>query len=200
MMIFTHILMGFLLGAGVGTLYSELLPVAVYAGILGGGFPDLDMVFTHRRTLHFPVLYSIAGVVATGIAVLWTTPITASVCCFLLAGALHTLTDVLGGGKEMRPWRKTDNRAVYNHVTQSWIRPRRVFYDGSVVDLILSVILAGGLFVLLPASYDKIVMITLSGAVAYTVLRRWITQKIGEEYQTFSEYVQHMLATLFNKM
>jgi hypothetical protein len=200
MMIFTHILVGAFLGVGIGTLYPELFPFAVYAGFLGGGFPDLDMVFTHRRTLHFPVLYSIAGVVAGGIAVLWTTPITVSVSCFLLAGALHSLTDILGGGKEMRPWRETDNRAVFNHVTQSWLRPWRVFYDGSVADLILSVILAIGLFVLLPASYYEIVTITLSGAVVYTVLRRWITRKISEDYQTFSEYIQDRLATLLNKM
>lgn len=199
-MIFTHILMGALIGAGVGTLYPGLLPVAVYTGLLGGGFPDLDMAFTHRQTLHFPVLFSIAAGITSGIAVLWTRPITVGACCFLLAAALHSLTDILGGGKEMRPWRETDDRAVYNHITQFWIRPKRVFYDGSIADLVLSTVLAGGLFMLLPANYRWIIGTVLAGGVVYTMLRRWLTRKIGEDYQTFSAYIQHKLRILFSEM
>lgn len=199
-MVFSHILIGALLGAIIGTLYPDLLPPAFYAGILGGTVPDLDMVFTHRKTLHFPAVCSVTGGVAAGIAVLWTTPVTVGICCFLLAAAVHSLTDILGGGKEMRPWNETDDRAVYNHVTQSWIRPWRVFYDGSVADLVLSVILAGIMFVLLPVNYWTVIIITLAGAVVYTGLRRWLTRRIGNEYQTFSGYIQQQLRRLFKKM
>jgi len=98
----------------------------------------------------------------------------------------------------MRPWLETDDRAVYNHVTQSWIRPKRVFYDGSIADLGLSVCLAAVLVVMLPMGYKIVVGITLACGIVYTVLRRWITRQISDEYGTFSEYIQYKLRTVLD--
>lgn len=198
-MIFTHILVGALLGTGVALLYPDLLSIAVAAGFIGGGFPDLDMLFTHRRTLHFPILYSIATIALAGILLIWPMAITIGGFCFILSAAIHSLTDVLGGGKEMRPWRKTDDRAVYNHVTRTWIEPWRVFYDGSVVDLILTAVLAVVLIVVLPTQYNTIIGIILGCGIVYTALRRWITRRISDDHQTFSRYIQHKLGTVFKK-
>lgn len=198
MMIFTHVLMGAFVGVGVASLYPAYFHVAVVAGFIGGGISDADMLFTHRRTLHFPLLASVVSIAVGGIVFVWPTAITIGVFCFTTSGAVHSLTDILGGGKEMRPWLETDDRAVYNHVTQRWIRPRRVFYDGSIADLGLSVVLAVVLLVVLPTGYKIVVGITLACGVVYTVLRRWITRRISDEYGTFSEYIQYKLRTVLD--
>lgn len=199
MMIFTHVLMGALFGVVVALLYPNSLLIAVVAGLFGGGFPDLDMIFVHRRTLHFPALYSAAAIVLGFVLLVRPTPVTIAVFCFVGAAAVHSLTDVLGGGKEMRPWLETDNRAVYNHVTESWHTPWRVFYDGSMADLFLSITIAAVLFVTLPRRYWALVGVILFCAIVYTVLRRWITRQISTDFETFSSYIQHKLGTVFDK-
>lgn len=198
-MVFTHVLMGALVGSLVAFAYPGHVAIAVAAGLCGGGFPDLDMVFVHRRTLHFPALFTAATVVAGPILFVRPTPVTVAAFCFVTAAALHSLTDVLGGGKEMRPWRETDDRAVFNHVTGTWHTPWRVFYDGSVADLVLSTALACVLFLVLPASFWIPIGGILVCAIAYTVLRRWITRQISEDYQTFSGFIKHKLGSVLGK-
>jgi hypothetical protein len=59
---------------------------------------------------------------------------------FLVSAALHSVTDVFGGGLELRPWRGESERAVCDHFRGTWISPRRwVRYDGSPKDLLLAV-------------------------------------------------------------
>ena len=198
-MIFTHVLLGGLLGTGIGLLYPDLMVFAVGAGFIGGAAPDLDMIFTHRRTLHYPILWSVASVPLGIVAFIWPGPGTMGAFSFLLAAATHSLTDILGGGKEMRPWLETDDRAVFNHVAGRWIAPRRIFYDGSGTDLVLSMVLALLLYRILPSRYGVLIIGLGALAVVYTILRRWITQQISEEYQTFSSYIQSILSSTFGK-
>ncbi|WP_435076861.1 hypothetical protein [Halococcus sp. AFM35] len=118
----THALAGVALAALVA---SEQAGVALPAGFVGGLFPDLDLYVGHRKTLHFPVYYwplALAGGVLVAIG---TGPATVGLACFLLAAALHSTMDAFGGGLELRPWEATSERAVYNHYTGRWHRPRR---------------------------------------------------------------------------
>lgn len=143
MMATTHGLAGLLLGSTALLVAPELAPVAILAGLAGGVFPDLDLVAAHRKTLHFPVYYTLAGLVALGIALVVPSPLTVAVAVFLLAAALHSLTDIFGGGLELRPWEETSEEAVYSHYHGRWLRPRRwVSYDGGPGDLALAAALA----------------------------------------------------------
>lgn len=192
-MVFTHILLGIALAA----IVSLLLPVnpntLVVAGLVGGGFPDIDMLLTHRKSLHYPVIYSILSVM-----LLIVYAFSGSVLVILLllgtsAAALHSIMDILGGGKEMRPWRKTDNRAVYNHITKEWIHPLRVFYDGSATDLILAILLGAIAIWILPRRLWPLILGLILLSVLYTLLRRAVTKWIPEKYTTFSSYIQELL-------
>jgi hypothetical protein len=198
-MIFTHVLLGALIGAVYSLLASDYTTVAVFAGILGGGFPDLDMALTHRKSFHYPIISSVIAVIAGVLVVLVPSVWTVFLFFFLLAAAVHSVTDILGGGKEMRPWLEMDERAVYNHITDEWVRPRRIIYDGSIPDLAISVITAAVLFYLLPSSFDPLIATILGLGIVYAILRRWITRQISEEFETFSAYIQHWLSALHRR-
>ncbi|MUW15322.1 metal-dependent hydrolase [Halorubrum sp. CBA1125] len=173
MMLPTHVLGGMLLAAPLAYAAPELAPVGFVAGFLGGLVPDLDMYVGHRRTLHYPVYYSALAAVALPVALLAPSAATVGVAVFLIAAALHSVSDVYGGGLELRPWEGTSDRAVYDHYRGRWIAPRRVVrYDGAVEDLALSVGLSLPLLYLVDGTLRWIVLGAVAVAVAYTVLRR----------------------------
>ncbi len=140
----THALVGVTLAAALVPLAPESAPLLALAGGLGGVAPDVDTVVgTHRRTLHFPVLGWVLALPALGLAVVAPGPATVGAACFLLAASAHSLSDALEGGRELRPWERTTDRAVYCHACRRWLTARRlVRYDGSPEDLLLTVAFA----------------------------------------------------------
>jgi hypothetical protein len=176
MMATTHALAGLLVAAVATLLAPEHAPVAAVAGLAGGAFPDLDLYAGHRRTLHFPVYYALAAAPAVAIAALAPTTLTVAAAVFLAAAALHSASDALGGSLELRPWRATSDRAVYDHYHGRWIRPRRlVRYDGSPEDIALAALLGAPSLVvfdgLVPA-IPAVVLGILVISVVYATLRK----------------------------
>jgi hypothetical protein len=162
MMLPTHVLAGMLLAAPLVRVAPELAPVGFAAGFLGGLLPDLDMYTGHRKTLHYPVYYSVLSVPALLAAVLAPSALTVGVALFILGAAFHSVADMYGGGLELRPWEGTSDRAVYDHHRETWIAPRRgVRYDGAVEDLALSVGLAAPLLLLVVGPLRQVVIGTL---------------------------------------
>jgi len=173
----THALSGMVLGLAVSAVAPEFGPVAIAAGLLGGVFPDLDMYAGHRKTLHFPVYYSLAAGVALVVAVLGPSPWTVAAALFLLAAAVHSVADGFGGGLELRPWEGTSDRAVYDHYRGRWIAPRRwVGYDGSPGDLLLTGLLAVPLLLTLDGPFQWIVLASVAVAGAYTAVRKHLPE------------------------
>lgn len=199
-MVFTHILVGILIGAVVSVFSPEVSTLAVYAGAIGGGFPDLDMALTHRKTFHYPVVFSIAAAGLVLLTLLYTNPAVMFIFVLVLAAATHCLMDILGGGKEMRPWREIDDRAVYNHISGNWIKPRRIVYDGSFKDLIISILSAGIIFYILRPRFVIFTASLLVIAIIYFLLRRWVTRKISEDFTTFSSYIQHWISEIWTRI
>ena len=184
MMATTHVFAGVTVGAAVATVAPEFAVVVVLAAICGGFAPDLDLYAGHRKTLHYPVYYSIGAVLAGGVALLAPTTATVALAVFLAAAALHCVGDAVGGGLEPRPWEATSDRAVYDHFHGQWIRPRRwIRYDGSPGDLALAAVLAlPGLIVFDGVIHDLLVGL-LVVSIGYTVLRkslaRWAERLLG---------------------
>lgn len=173
----THVLAGMLLAAPLVRLAPDLATVGFVAGALGGLFPDLDMYVGHRRTLHYPVYYSVLAGVGVLAAVVAPSALTVGVALFLLGAAVHSLSDIYGGGLELRPWEGTSDRAVYDHYREEWISPRgRIRYDGSSEDLALAVGLSLPLLYLLDGPLRFLVIASLVVAVVYTVLRRYLAE------------------------
>jgi len=186
-------LLGITLAAIVSSLYPVNPNALVVAGIVGGGFPDIDMLLIHRKTLHFPVIYSITFIILLPVYIWSGSALVILLLVGVSAAALHSIMDILGGGKEMRPWRKMDNRAVYNHVTKEWVRPLRVFYDGSIPDLTLAILLSAIAAWMLPRRLWPLIVGLVLFSIVYALLRRVVTRWIPESYTTFSSYIQELL-------
>ncbi|MFB6122274.1 MAG: metal-dependent hydrolase [Haloferacaceae archaeon] len=173
MMLPTHALAGMVLAVAVAAGRPELADAAFLAGLVGGVFPDLDMYAGHRRTLHYPVYFSVLGVAAGAVAALAPTVETVGLAVFLLAAAVHCLADVVGGGLELRPWEATSDRAVYDHYRGRWLAPRRwIGYDGSPTDFAVAAVLAAPLLVTLDGAFRWVVVAGLVVAGVYTAVRR----------------------------
>ena len=173
MMLPTHALSGMVLGLAVSAVAPEFGPVAIAAGLFGGVFPDLDMYAGHRKTLHFPVYYSLSALLALGLAGLLTSAATVAAALFVLAAAVNSVADAFGGGLELRPWEGASDRGVYDHYHGRWIAPRRlVGYDGSPGDLLLSGALAVPLVLTLDGPFQWVVVGGVAVAGTYTAVRR----------------------------
>jgi hypothetical protein len=170
MMATTHALAGAALASLVA---PEQAGMALLAGFVGGLFPDLDLYAGHRKTLHFPVYYWPLALGGGALAAVATGPVAVGLACFLLAAALHSTMDAFGGGLELRPWEATSERAVYNHFTNRWHRPRRwVRYDGAPEDALLGALLAVPPLLVASTAMRWVVGGALGLSVGYALVRR----------------------------
>ncbi len=169
----THALAGMLLALPVAILAPEHAAAVLAAGLFGGVLPDLDLYTGHRKTLHYPVYYSLLAGVTGVAAVLQPTGLTVAVAVLFAAAAVHCLGDAFGGGLELRPWEGTSERAVYNHHRGRWITPRRwVRYDGAPEDFLLTLALAAPLWLTVSEPYRPVVLLAVVIAAGYAATRR----------------------------
>ena len=174
MMATTHVLAGVVIGLVAVTVGPVDGSVVAAAG-LGGLVPDLDILGAHRKTLHFPVYGSVAAALAILLAALVPTRPTVALAVFLLAAAVHAVSDLFGGGLSLRPWNATSDRGVYEHFRGRWHPPRRVIrYDGAPEDALLAGALAVPSLLALDGFGRWVVVGLLVVSVVYTATRRLI--------------------------
>lgn len=145
------------------------------AAFVGGLVPDLDLVTSHRKTLHFPVLYPVAGCALLGLSGVVGGQAVFVFGIALASSGLHSLSDVLGGGVGYEPWEQSSSKAVYNHVLGRWHRPRRIVrYSGAPEDFVLCAAVAIPVILspLLGPPVRALLLATLVGSGVYAVSRR----------------------------
>lgn len=173
MMLPTHALVGLAIAAPLVALSPDLAPVALAGALAGSVLPDLDLYAGHRRTLHYPVGYTVAAAAVGLAALVLATPLLVAAAFLLGGAALHCRMDRYGGGLELRPWENSSDRAVYDHYRGRWRRPKRwIRYDGAPEDVLLAVGLGGPLLVVLHGPFRWVVAGALLVGVAYGILRR----------------------------
>jgi hypothetical protein len=173
MMTPTHGFVGAAIGAGVAAGRPAVGAAAIIVGFVAGALPDVDLLATHRRTCHFPVLAPALAVPVTALALVVGSPVALLGAIAALAVAAHCLMDVFGGGVEHHPWEATSERAVYDHVADRWVRPRRwVRWSGAPEDLALA--LACGIPVLAVATGGTraVLGLVLAMSVGFVLVRR----------------------------
>ena len=169
----THALFGVALAVGTALYAPEFAPVAAAAAFAGGIFPDLDLYAGHRKTLHYPVYYSLAAAPTLALAVLAPTDLTVGLALFVLAAAAHSAMDVLGGGLELKPWLGRSDRAVYDHYRGRWLSPRRLIrYDGAPEDLLLALALGALALAFVDGPMQLVVLGAMAVSTVYAALRK----------------------------
>ncbi|QFU83111.1 metal-dependent hydrolase [Natronorubrum aibiense] len=173
MMATTHALWGMAVALPVLAIAPEFAPAAFVAGVVGGLAPDFDLYAGHRKTLHYPVYASLSTVPALALALAVPSSVTVVLAVFLAAAAIHAVTDVLGGGLELRPWEATSERGVYSHYHDRWLPPRRwVRYDGAPEDLLLAGLAALALSVGTSGAVTAVALVLFTVSAVYVLLRK----------------------------
>ncbi len=173
-MVLTHIAVGMALSLPVALVAPQFATVAAIGGAVGGSVPDVDLLIgEHRRTLHFPVLYWPPAIAACALALAVASPAAVGVALAVVAAAVHSTSDVLGAGEELRPWERTNPDAVYDHLRGQWLRARYVVrYDGAPEDLALTVAFATPVVVSLDGAPRWIAVSIVVVAVPYACFRK----------------------------
>jgi len=145
MMATTHAYIGLVAAVASLPVTGKYAPATsvLFAAFVGGLVPDLDLVTSHRKTLHFPLLYPVAACGLLGLSTVVGSQVLFVLGIAVASAGLHSLSDVFGGGVGHEPWKQSSSKAVYNHVLGRWHRPKRlVRYSGAPEDFVLSVAVA----------------------------------------------------------
>lgn len=193
MMATTHALTGVAIAAAAAMAVPEISILAVVAAAVGGLFPDLDLYAGHRKSLHYPVYYGVAALLAVAVAAMAPTTLTLAGALFLIAAALHSAMDAFGGGLELRPWRGTSDRAVYSHYHRRWVPPRRwIRYDGAPEDLGLATLMALPAFVVFDGPVVLGVGALLAASALWVLVRKpmaaltaWLASRLPREARPY---------------
>ncbi|SEW15251.1 hypothetical protein [Natrinema salifodinae] len=173
MMATTHVFTGLAVVAPIAYVLPEFAVALAVGAILGGLVPDFDLVFAHRRTLHFPVAGLAVAVPAVTVAAVFPSAITLFLAAFAGTAWLHAASDSIGGGPEMDPWNHRSDRAVYDHVRGRWLRPRHwIRYDGAPEDAALAVALATPALFVFDGWLAAVVVVGVAVSLGYALLRR----------------------------
>lgn len=98
---------------------------------------------------------------------------TISIFFLFLNCSIHSISDILSSGLELRPWEQNSKKSVYNHYNQKWIEPLHIIpYDGSKYDLLLLISLSIPLFIYLEQPYESIIILCDIIGITYTILRK----------------------------
>lgn len=194
MMLPTHILAGGLIGVLIGFLYPGQMDLFITTGMIGGAMPDVDLVFEHRKTLHFPINYTVAAALLLTVAAITAPPHISLIATLLLTAGIHSITDVFGGGKELRPWQRTDDRAVYNHRNRQWITARRYIYDGSWQDALFMTCISLPVYLHADGLLRTVTVTLVMAGLLYALLRRRVARLIPDRYPTYSSLIKDLLA------
>ncbi|EMA05457.1 hypothetical protein C438_10016 [Haloferax denitrificans ATCC 35960] len=173
--------MSLALAAAVAVVAPAAAPLVVAAALVGGVFPDLDMVVgVHRKTFHQVEAFVVGSVGAVAVAVVTGDPLAAAAATGFVAAALHCAADYLGGSSEARPWEARTDRGVYVRSLGGWVEPRRLAaYDGSPGDFALAAALSVPGFLTLGDGARGVLLASLAVGVAYTVVRKRVPQLSG---------------------
>jgi len=171
----THVAAGLAVASVVAVYEPSFGLAAAVGGVVGGALPDVDLfVGDHRKTLHYPVLAWLPTAAAAAWAIAAPSSLSVGVAVGCLAFAVHSASDVLGAGEELRPWDRTNPYAVYCHACGRWLRARYVFrYDGAPEDVLATALLAAPTLLVFDGAVREVVGgIVVVGAVYAAVRKR----------------------------
>lgn len=187
MMLPTHIMTGLVVILPLFYVYPTYSNAIFFAGLVGFSLPDLDILIgSHRKTLHYPVLYLPVALVAIFLVInlvnIWTIiTFTVSLGCFV-----HSFSDIIAGSLEDEPWEAEKDKVVYNHIRKEWFSAKRwIPYDGSRTDVIVMITSSLVFVALYPLEMKKLFLTIMFGllliGIIYSVLRKTLFSPVYME-------------------
>lgn len=169
----THLMAGLLLAIPLAVAFPSLATPILIGAVIGSILPDLDLYYGHRQTLHYPNLGLLAVIPAIAVAVVYPHPFVVALAFVVVTAVLHARMDIYGGGLELRPWAGDSQRAVYDHLNDRWIAPRRfVRYDGAPEDVAFAAVLAVPALVVLDGLLWWLVVAAVGISLLYGLVRK----------------------------
>ncbi|MFC6992444.1 metal-dependent hydrolase [Haladaptatus sp. GCM10025707] len=175
MMTTTHIALGLSLAYGLAALLPDYTTLVLGVAVVASIFPDFDVVFEHRKTLHYPVYFGVAALPLAVLVILAPSQLVVGLFTFLAFAWVHSISDIFGGGAEAHPWEGPSTRAVFLHPADRWIPPTRgVRYDGSPEDLALCILFSIPAFVVATGALFYLLIVNIALSVVYTAIRKQV--------------------------
>ncbi|AFK19945.1 hypothetical protein E6P09_00410 [Haloferax mediterranei ATCC 33500] len=173
--------MSLALAAAVAVVAPAVAPLVAVVALVGGVFPDLDMVVgVHRKTLHQFEAFTIGMLLFGALAATTRAPVAVLAATGFAAASLHCVADYFGGSSEPNPWEAKTDRGIYVRTAGGWVAPRRIAaYDGSPGDLTLAAILSVPGFTTLGDGARTVLIGSLLVGVGYTIVRKRVPQLSG---------------------
>lgn len=197
MMIFSHALLGGITGMIALLVAPGQLETAIWAGMIGGLVPDMDMLLDHRRSLHFPVFGTISMLLFLASVLLLPSEVILVCAAFVTGMVFHSLTDILGEGRVMRHWKDKDHRAAYDHLRKQWITPRRLIKTGDPEDLFIAAVSAFIIVSVVQGLLSVVTTLLVIGALVFTIMFRPAAAYVSEDHQSIEAWIKHHLASIW---
>lgn len=176
-MLSTHVLAGGVLGLvfSVFTPYSASLLVMM--GMIFSTFPDLDVLFEHRKTFHRPFQYSLLFLLLLFSLFFYQSLVLTLLTAGIGSITLHSISEIFSQGRNLGSGGKNE-KAVFNHPSGSWIEARDLVRVGGRLDLLLSLLL----FIPLFMAGSLLVKIAAGVTIFYGSLHYIFNSSVKEEF------------------
>lgn len=194
MMLFTHIIIGLLIGGLYSGLFNQYWFILLFLGVFGNIFPDLDsIILDHRKSLHLVSIYPILGFVFLIFSYYQFELFFISF--FFFSCFIHCICDLLGSGVGIRPWENDENKGVYDHFQRSWIKSSNILYDGSPKDF--SILLVGTITFIAIFSLNTflfyLIIVNFSLGLFYSIIRKKYPKYIEKYMDDDDDFLPSLL-------
>ena len=193
MMLPTHIVMGGFIGLVLSLIDPSKASLYIYIGMFAGIIPDFDIFLEHRKTLHRPLEYLMVFTALVFSYALFQLNSVLALAALFGSMSIHCIFELFGQGKTMNPDLKTDDRGVYNHLAQNWLKPKRIVKVGSMKDLLILTVFSIPLMFYASTSIIIVTISTLASGVLMVLLNDWLTKNLLSDYDRFSEVLQEYI-------
>lgn len=193
MMLPTHIVMGGFIGLALSIIDPTTLSLYIYIGMIAGVIPDVDIFLEHRKTLHRPLEYLLVFTTLIFTYALFQLNSILVVAALFGSMSIHCISELFGQGKTMNPDLKTDDRCVYNHLAQNWLKPKRVVKVASIRDLMILMVFSIPLMFYASMPIFIVTISVLGSGVLMVLLNDWLTKNLLSDYDRFSEALQEYI-------
>jgi hypothetical protein len=186
MMVSTHILAGIALGLISFHIWPQNAFLFICVSAAAAVFPDLDVLFEHRRTFHRPLEYTVFCSISAIIAIFY--PLLGFLGLFAFGSlTLYCVLDLFS----------TDGRekALYNHVFGEWVLVRNIVPTRSFKDALAAFLFSIPAYLYLEESYHISLVFLIGYSLIYPLFKDSIESRLLRGYSSYTEAIKSLVGS-----